>query len=89
MRERWSARAWWQGRSIVPAQYDTVMLNSDIGAKNVEAALWTLSGGTVAAGFEGGGQVSALTAVSQNGAYAVGGADNSAHNVDAVMTTLP
>jgi hypothetical protein len=68
---------------------DLVILNSDIVTENVEAALWTPTGGTVAGGFEGGGQASSFISISKSGNYGVGDAVNSAHNVDAVRTVLP
>jgi hypothetical protein len=71
------------------ADNDTVALNSEDSTENVEAATWTSSTGTVAAGFEGGGQASVLASLSKSGNYAVGGAQNSAQTADAVATSLP
>lgn len=68
---------------------DIVILDSDISSENVEAALWTPAGGTVAAGFEGGGQSSNFSSISKSGNFGVGSAINSTHNTDAVRTVLP
>jgi hypothetical protein len=68
---------------------DTVLVNSEDSAENVESATWTPSASTVAVGFYGGGQVSALGAISQSGAFAGGGAEDSSQNHDAVVTSLP
>lgn len=71
---------------------DTVSMVCEDSAENSEAAYATYSGGSYtlnAAGFEGGGQDSSLDTISKSGNYAVGEAENSAQNVDAVVTSLP
>ncbi|HWX01549.1 hypothetical protein [Collimonas sp.] len=71
------------------ADNDTAVVNSDDANETVEAAMWTFANGTVPIGFEGGGVASALSAISENGQYGVGAAENSGHNLDAVRTQLP
>jgi len=73
----------------VLADDDTVIGVSDLGDGNHAGFYWTPSGGTVSAGFEGGGPDSELNAISENGKYVAGSARNSAHVHDAVFMTIP
>lgn len=68
---------------------DTVALTSENAGEHSQAATWTSAGGTVAIPQFAGGQESGLTAISANGAYVAGGAEDSAGTDDAVVATLP
>jgi hypothetical protein len=68
---------------------DVVALTSENAGEHHQAATWTSATGTVAVPQFGGGQESGLTAISPNGTYVAGGAEDSTGTDDAVVATLP
>lgn len=68
---------------------DTVALTSENTGEHAQAATWTAAAGTVAIPQFNAGEESGLTAISPNGSYVAGIAEDSAHNDDAVVATLP
>lgn len=68
---------------------NTVALTSENAGEHAQAATWTSTTGTVAIPQFSGGQESRLTAISSNGTYAAGGAEDSVGTDDAVVATLP
>lgn len=71
------------------ADNGTAALVSEDSNENGEAAFSTPSGGTNAAGFFGGGQESSFGAISPSGSVAVGQAEDSSENSNAVTATIP
>ncbi|WP_146011769.1 MULTISPECIES: hypothetical protein [Burkholderia] len=81
------------GTSALPAALardaDKALLNSEVTGQHWECEVWSLSGGAIAEGFEGGGLNDSCDAISNNGMYATGVAENSSENLDATLAIIP
>ncbi|HET7331420.1 hypothetical protein [Dyella sp.] len=68
------------------ADDDIVILTSEGGNEHVQAAKWTIGGGTEAYGDYGGGQESEAIDISQTGNYTAGVGEDSAENENALVS---
>lgn len=66
-----------------------VLLGSENADENIQPATWTSATGTVAIPFFDGGTRFVPGAISQNGAYAAGMAEDSSQQNEAILATLP